>query len=176
MNRPDIYNENESVILLYCIDTNDKNILKNTAKNIINMFNYDHKSIVSYKTNIQTREGGKYTPYRVRNHLYKKCKKCKKQLNNDYERYNDKCELCINEDNKSFNYYNKTDVDLSRYQIYTKEQINIKESEENCLIHCFKTLGFNIENLKTLIKTNIFPQKHLKKVCEILNIKINLSN
>lgn len=94
MNNPNTYNENESVILLYCVDY-DKKELREIAKNIINLFDYRHKSIISYKTNVQTRKGGKYKPYSIKNHLYKKCKSCKKILLYDVDIYHSKCEECM---------------------------------------------------------------------------------
>jgi hypothetical protein len=94
MNKPNAYDDNGSVILLYCVDSNKKE-LREIAKNIINLFDYRHKSIISYKTNVQTRKGSEYKPYRIKNHLYKKCESCEKILLYDSDRYHSNCEECM---------------------------------------------------------------------------------
>ena len=66
--------KNERVIILY-INTElvkDKKDLRNIGKNIIDKMNYKNKQWLSFKTNIQTRSKDiPYTPYRIKNHLYK---------------------------------------------------------------------------------------------------------
>lgn len=70
-NQYNYLNPEESVILLYCNVPSDKESLKQIGNNIINQFNYTSKKTLSFKTDEQTRNGGKYTPIRIKNHLHK---------------------------------------------------------------------------------------------------------
>ena len=119
MNNPNAYNEDESVILLYCVDS-DKKELRKIAKNIINLFNYDHKSIISYKTNIHTKKGGNYKPYSIKNHLYKKCKNCKNKLNNSLEKYKNKCKSCMVKDGELHIYTHSSKRNLTELIVQEK--------------------------------------------------------
>lgn len=132
MNNPNAYNEDESVILLYCVDC-DKKELRKIAKNIINLFNYDHKTIISYKTNIQTKKGGNYKPYSIKNHLYKKCKNCKNKLNNSLEKYKNKCKSCMVKDGEIHIYTHSSKRNLTELIV----QENYKEDCPFCgIINC----------------------------------------
>jgi len=77
-----------------------------------------------------------------------------------------------------FTYYNETNIDLSRYEILTKDQYLDYDFNNNCLFTALKNGGLNDEklnNLKTLICHNFTPIIKLNSICDSLKIKINLS-
>jgi hypothetical protein len=74
-----------------------------------------------------------------------------------------------------FHYYNKTKIDLTRYQIFkNKDESNYNE---NCLIYALKQLGLNevkLNQFKSMCKTREIPQCALNELCKQTNIQINL--
>lgn len=76
-----------------------------------------------------------------------------------------------------FRYLNKTDIDLSEYQIYNKEQFNEVKHDECCLYYALKSLGLDevkLNSIKILIKNRNIPQSDLNKICDKIKIRINL--
>ena len=78
-----------------------------------------------------------------------------------------------------FPYFNKTDIDLKRYQIFTEEEANknLEEYNDNCLIYALRKGGLDETKLKTLkLKCNMreIPQCKLKDICNELKIKITI--
>lgn len=78
-----------------------------------------------------------------------------------------------------FKYYNKTDIDMSKYGIYTKEQWELKQwtEDDECLIHALKESNISEENicyLKTIIKDLNVPLCQLEEICNKLQIRIEL--
>ena len=76
----------------------------------------------------------------------------------------------INQDGGFFPYINKSDEELSKYQIYK----NVPPVIEHCLIHSLELSGIDSTPIKQYITANI-KKRDLKRICEILNIKIVLS-
>jgi hypothetical protein len=75
-----------------------------------------------------------------------------------------------------FPYWNLTDIDLSRYDIYNKNQKD-KLNKDNCFYIALKNLGLHedkLNQLKFLIGNGTVPLSKLNEICEILKIKINL--
>jgi len=78
-----------------------------------------------------------------------------------------------------FKYFNNTEIDLSRYGVYSKRQWNEKNWSEGdeCLIHSLQIGGISEEKvsyLKTLIKDLNIPLCQLDSICEKLKIRIEL--
>ena len=70
-------------------------------------------------------------------------------------------------------------VDLSKYGIHTEEQeynSNTDLYEINCVCQALDLAGCDISKIKHLVKNRVIPQKHLKKVAEILNVYITIRN
>ncbi len=67
----------EGVIILYCNNSSNEEMIMNIGKNIIEMFNYKEKQYIYYKTDLQTREGTVATGCK-KNHTYKLCNKLNK--------------------------------------------------------------------------------------------------
>lgn len=76
-----------------------------------------------------------------------------------------------------FPYYNKTDIDLSKYQIY-KEEDDLTNSE-HCLIYTLRQAGIENNVLSriatTFIKSNHYLKKELYKVSNIIDKRICLN-
>lgn len=76
-----------------------------------------------------------------------------------------------------FPYYNKTDIDLSKYQIYKEEDELV--NSEHCLIYTLRQAGIENNILSriatTFIKSNHYLKKELYKVSNIINKKICLN-
>lgn len=68
-NNPRANNDN-SVIILYCNNSQDKETIMNTGKIILELFEYREKDTIYYKTDEQTREGTVATGSK-KNHTYK---------------------------------------------------------------------------------------------------------
>jgi hypothetical protein len=71
----------EGIIILHCNNSSNEETIINVGKKIIEMFDYKEKSIIYYKTNLQTRKGTiatgskKNHTYSLFNHLYEyKCR------------------------------------------------------------------------------------------------------
>ena len=60
----------EGVIILYCNNSSNEEIIMNIGKKILEMFDYKERQIIYYKTNLQTREGTFATGIK-KNHIYK---------------------------------------------------------------------------------------------------------
>ena len=76
-----------------------------------------------------------------------------------------------------FRYLNKTDINLTEYQIYNKEQFNEVEHEDACLYYALEKLKLNVEKLnelKLFVKNRNIPMCDLNKICDKLQIKINI--
>ena len=78
-----------------------------------------------------------------------------------------------------FPYFNNTDIDLKRYQIFTEKDAdkNIEAYNDNCLIYALRQAGLEEEKLKVLkLKCNMreIPQCQLKNICKELKIKIKI--
>jgi len=76
-----------------------------------------------------------------------------------------------------FPYFNNTDIDLKRYQIFTEKEANdnIEAYNDNCLIFALRNAGLEEEKLKVLkLKCNMreIPQCELKNICNELKIRI----
>lgn len=82
-----------------------------------------------------------------------------------------------------FEYINTTDVDLTKFGIFTEEQYNNKDFIEqyhnnNCLYHALKEGGLcvsKLERLKSLMKERNIHLNKLNKVCSELGIRIKLT-
>jgi hypothetical protein len=76
-----------------------------------------------------------------------------------------------------FPYYNLTDIDLSKYQIYKEE--NDLTNSEHCLIYTLRQAGISNSLLSriatTFIKSNHYLKKELYKVSNIIDKKICLN-
>lgn len=81
-----------------------------------------------------------------------------------------------NNDGAFFPYQNDTPFDLTRYQIYRKED---KRDDEHCIMYAIRnTNEFNNEELQQICSKLIsksFPRNKLTEIADILNCKINLS-
>lgn len=76
-----------------------------------------------------------------------------------------------------FKYLNKTNIDLSDFQIYNKEQFNKVSHEDSCLYYALFKLDLPVEKLtqlKIFIKNRNVPMCDINKICEKLNIRINI--
>ena len=75
-----------------------------------------------------------------------------------------------------FDYYNTTDIDLTKYQIYREEQNLI--NNEHCLIHTLRNAGIENNLLSrigtTFKQTNHFLKKDLYEISTLINKKIIL--
>lgn len=72
-----------------------------------------------------------------------------------------------------FKYFNKTPIDLERYQIFHESKIKY---DEHCLIYALKMANVeNVDNVKGFIKSSFFPKSKLQELCEMLKIKISLT-
>ena len=75
-----------------------------------------------------------------------------------------------------FKYYNLTNIDLSRYQIF---QLNDKKENytNNCLVHAFEKGGMDktkLNFLKTYVKNREISRTNFGEICETLDISIKL--
>lgn len=78
-----------------------------------------------------------------------------------------------------FPYYNNSNIDLSKYQIYSeKDYDNHKINLEHCLFYCLKLKNIDKKQLINLIskydKKIHIRKKDLKEITKFLNININL--
>lgn len=75
-----------------------------------------------------------------------------------------------------FKYNHKTQFDLSRYQIYTKNEFdNNIEALDQCLIYALKIGGLEIgliEKLVLSVKNRNIPKCEIEKLCDIVKIQI----
>jgi hypothetical protein len=74
----------------------------------------------------------------------------------------------------SFGYFNKTDLNLSEYQIY-KENDEIDTTP--CIIFCMQKSGIDqkkINNAKTYIYTDLIPLTYLKKIANKIGLYISV--
>jgi hypothetical protein len=60
----------EGIIMLYCNNSSNEEIIMNIGEKIIKMFDYKEKQIIYYKTDLQTKEGTIATGSK-KNHTYK---------------------------------------------------------------------------------------------------------
>lgn len=77
-----------------------------------------------------------------------------------------------------FKYFHNINMDFSRYQIYTKEQIE-EINTEPCLIHCMRMGEINDEKIriaKRYIKIDMLPLKVVKKVAEKIDVEITIND
>jgi hypothetical protein len=73
-----------------------------------------------------------------------------------------------------FKYYHKLDkIDLTRYGIYRNEEE--ANYETNCLEIALKSAGYDINSIKTILKTRFIPQKDLDTIAKYLKIHIKLT-
>lgn len=77
-----------------------------------------------------------------------------------------------NKDGKFFPYINKTELDLSKYQIYNQRQSYDIKKREHCLIHTLLRCGISnelVNEIKLSFKSGCnFKKSDLKKVAEII--------
>ena len=76
-----------------------------------------------------------------------------------------------------FKYLNKTDIDLSEYQIYNKEQFNVVEHSDCCLHYALEKSGLSNEKLSTikvLIKNRNIPLSDIEKICKSIKVCISV--
>jgi hypothetical protein len=78
-------------------------------------------------------------------------------------------------------YHIVSDLDLSSYQIFSKDQLEIYRSDSNLTDHCFincmkfyKIGNDKIEFAKDIIK-DVLPLKYLDKICREVNITLDVS-
>lgn len=79
-----------------------------------------------------------------------------------------------------FKYFNKTNLNLSRYGILTKEQAAEPEKYYNdtCLIYALKQGGLpeqKLDELRVILRSRNVPISDLKTICEKAEIRIELS-
>ena len=82
---------------------------------------------------------------------------------------------------KWFEYISNVPMDLSKYQIFNKEQLAAKDELEHCLVYSLTRAGVDKKYVQT-IKFNIaasggnhFPKRDLKKIADIIHRPIHLS-
>lgn len=90
-----------------------------------------------------------------------------------------------NNDGFYFRYYNKTQFDLSKYQIYTREQLDkLKENQnsdayEHCLWYAFKQSNLvnedQLNKLKIMLVNGNCPKSSLRPIAEKLDVQITLT-
>jgi hypothetical protein len=88
-----------------------------------------------------------------------------------------------NNDGKYFPYYNLTEFDLSKYQIYNKKQRKEFEDKkipiDHCLYHTFKISNLCTEDALSAIKNELlgvhFPKSNLKKLATKMEVNIRLT-
>lgn len=72
-----------------------------------------------------------------------------------------------------FPYYNLSDIDLTGYGIYRKNEV----VNESCLLTAFKTSGIlsddQLSLLRTQLRTKLVPKEELKYISELFKIHIN---
>jgi len=72
-----------------------------------------------------------------------------------------------------FNYYNKTSIDMTRYQIFN----NAGDYDDNCMIYALKMAGLDdasLNKIKLFCKTREIPQCKLNEICTSIGIQIIL--
>lgn len=83
-----------------------------------------------------------------------------------------------NKNGAFFPYLNTTDLDLTKYQIYTQNEANNLKSRENCFIECLLQNGVDecvVNNIKLTFKcTSYFKKKDIKRVAEMIKCDIIL--
>ncbi len=75
-----------------------------------------------------------------------------------------------------FKYFHNLPIDLSRYQIYRKDQIE-EINYEPCLIYSLRMAGLDeilINKAKKYVKIDMIPLKTVKKVASKINVAINI--
>lgn len=78
---------------------------------------------------------------------------------------------------KFFPYYNTTNIDLTRYQIFGEDD-DRENYTDTCLIYALKKKGINeqqTEFIKTFIKNMMIPRDKLNDICIRLKIRIELT-
>lgn len=77
---------------------------------------------------------------------------------------------------KFFKYLHTLDLNLERYQIYSK--VDEANNQDMCFIHALKMSGkcdHILDQARRLIKEEMVPRKNLKQIAEKLNIKLQVS-
>jgi len=75
-----------------------------------------------------------------------------------------------------FDMYNKTDIDLSNYGVFKRNDMNA-DYDDNCFVQSLRYLNCDdkiIRDIKTMIKNNILPKKDIKIIAEKYDIRINV--
>ena len=75
--------------------------------------------------------------------------------------------------------HNVKHLDLQRFGVYTEEQIVSADFNEMCLIKALRQGGLSVEKIELLklsVSCRDVPQRALRKLCEILKIKITLKS
>jgi len=67
-------------------------------------------------------------------------------------------------------------IDLSRYHVYNELTIEVADElhKNNCLLHALQTAGYDVTNLKQLVKNQNVPLRSLKTVAELLDVFITV--
>lgn len=76
-----------------------------------------------------------------------------------------------------FRYLNKTEIDLSDYQIYNQQQFNEVNHNESCLNYALKKAGLSddkLSSIKIMIKNRNIPLSDIQKICDKLKICIHI--
>ena len=74
-----------------------------------------------------------------------------------------------------FKHFHNTKIDLTKYQIYTKEEFEKLHEIDQCLIYALRKDGLEeseIEKLVVVVKNRNIPRCEINKLCDIVKIKI----
>jgi hypothetical protein len=96
----------------------------------------------------------------------------------EIEKINKPAKIFANKASGFFQYLNKSDIDLTRYQV-VRESDDVEILKEQCLIHTLKLYGITKSKLKRISlafeESGVyFPKSKLNKVAEIIDRKIIL--
>lgn len=82
----------------------------------------------------------------------------------------------VNNDGGYFPYYNKTEFDLTKYQIFKKEE---EKDDNHCLYYALEKTNMlsksKLDKLKLSLSSSNFPKSKLNELCKDLDIQIVLS-
>lgn len=188
-----LLNENKKsrvVVMLKEFNTTTKNSIHSLIKTLIDMTRFDKKYLLNidkdfYVLNDNTKKrlyelctpeaivkGSEPISYSDSEILYELKDKIKMtiSINKNKAKYK-------KSSGEFFKYLNKTTIDLSEYQIYNKNQFNEANHDESCLFFALSKLGLSDERkslLKTLIKNRNIPMSDIEKICDKIQIQINV--
>jgi hypothetical protein len=146
---PRASSENNGIIILYCENSKNEEVILNIGKNILEKFYYENSQMIYYKTDLQTYEGTIATGSK-QNHTYKLVNPYYKKVNNynftfknlnsnktyeiirNYPIEKNEKMYPFRYDNNVFNEYNKikNDIEFKNDYIKLKNGINYKTNRK----------------------------------------------